>query len=161
MKPAAEGAAPPGGPLVERVGRNGRFVRAGAVVAVAALAITGSLFGQDDDFPFGPFRMYSTTDDPNKPVVEILVFATDEHGRRFELNENNSGVRRAEVEGQLAKFVDDLSLEAAMADAWNRRHPSEPVGRVDIVQRAHELSQGSPTGRVTDTVLATWVKGAP
>jgi hypothetical protein len=157
---AAGGAAPQAGPAVERIGRAGRLVRAAAVVAVAALAIAGSLFGQDDDFPFGPFRMYSTTDDPNKPVVEILIFATDEHGRRFELNENNSGVRRAEVEGQLAKFVNDLSLEAAMADAWNRRHPSDIVRQVEIVQRAHELSRGSPTGRITDTVLATWVKGA-
>jgi hypothetical protein len=137
----------------------GRVVRAAALAVVAALAIAGSLYGQDDDFPFGPFRMYSTTDDPNKPVVEILVFATDQHGRRFELNENNSGVRRAEVEGQLAKFVNDLSLEAAMADAWNRRHPTDPVRRVEIVQRAHELSHGSPTGHVADTALATWNKG--
>lgn len=158
MNPSPEGAVAPAGPLV---GRAGRAVRAAAVVAVMALALAGSLYGQDDDFPFGPFRMYSTTDNPNQPVVEILVFATDEHGKRFELNENNSGVRRAEVEGQLTKFVNDLSLEAAMADAWNRRHPADPVIRVDIVQRAHELSHGSPTGRITDTVLATWAKGTP
>ena len=157
MSTTTEGAAPPAGPPV---GRVGRAVRAAAVVAVAALALAGSVYGQDDDFPFGPFRMYSTTDDPNKPVVEILVFATDAHAKRFELNENNSGVRRAEVEGQLAKFVNNLSLEAAMADAWNQRHPADPVGRVDIVQRAHDLSHGSPTGRITDTVLASWVKGA-
>lgn len=156
MNPSLESVAPAARPPI---GRTGRLVRLAAVVAVAALVIAGSLYGQDDDFPFGPFRMYSTTDDPNKPVVEIRVFATDEHGRRFELSETNSGVRRAEVEGQLTKYVNDLSREAAMAEAWNRRHPADPVGRVEIVQLSHELSHGSPTGRITDTVLATWTKG--
>jgi hypothetical protein len=145
---------------VERVSRPGRIVRVAATLAVILLAFAGSVFGQDDNFPFGPFRMYSTTDDPNQPVVEILVFATDVGGRRFELNEKNSGVRRAEVEGQLPKFVSDLSLEAAMADGWNRRHPADKVNKVEIVQRAHELRAGNATGRFTDTPLAVWVAGA-
>jgi hypothetical protein len=144
---------------VLRVGRTGRIVRAVVVVTVAVLAVAGSLYGQDDNFPFAPFRMYSTTDDPDRPVVEVLIFATDGRGRRFELNENNSGVRRAEVEGQLVKFVNDLSLQVAMADAWNEKHPADPVNKVEIVQRSHELSNGSPTGLITDSVLATWTKG--
>jgi hypothetical protein len=148
-----------GSTSVDPVGRAWRLVRLGAVVVVLLLTISGTLFGQDDDFPFGPFRMYSTTDDPDKPIVEILIFATDAKGARFELNENNSGVRRAEVEGQLEKFVQDRSLEAAMAVAWDERNPGDPLDRIEIVRRSHELRDGSPTGEITDTVLATWTKG--
>jgi hypothetical protein len=140
----------------DRVSRRGRVARAATMIIVLVTLLTGTAVGQDDDFPFGPFRMFATTDNPNQPIVEVVVYGTDDRGRRFELTENNSGVRRSEVEGQLARFIADPRLLVTMADAYERLHPRDRLLSVDVVERAHELRGGQPTGGVTDTVVSTW-----
>ena len=53
--------------------------------AVLAALTAGTLVGQDHDFPFGPFRMYATRDDPNGTVVQAVVLArtSDDNGRSW------------------------------------------------------------------------------
>ncbi|MEV0649669.1 hypothetical protein AB0I28_30875 [Phytomonospora sp. NPDC050363] len=142
---------------IERLTTRGRLVRVLiALVGMAALA-SGTLYGQDDWFPLAPFRMFSTTDDPNKPVDIARVDAIDVTGARFELTERNSGVRRAEVEGQMAALKADPALVAAIAAAYEQHSPDAPeLVRIEIIVEHHELKDGSATGVVVDEVVTAW-----
>ena len=53
---------------IEAVSRAGWAARWAVTVIALALLLAGTFVGQDDDFPFGPFRMYSTTAQLNGPV---------------------------------------------------------------------------------------------
>ena len=43
------------------------------MIVVLGLLLAGTVWGDDDAFPFGPFRMYSTRNDPNAPVISTRV----------------------------------------------------------------------------------------
>jgi hypothetical protein len=85
---------------------RGRWARAVAAIAVIAATLVGTLVGTDDSFPFGPFRMYSTSTNPNRWVVVIRLEARTEDGvwHRAGLNPSSIGVNRAEVEGQINDY---------------------------------------------------------
>lgn len=135
----------------------GRVARLAATLAGLALLLTGTLVGQDDAFPFGPFRMYATTDDGDRPVASTRVEAVDAAGRRFVLTGESSGLRRAEVEGQLGRFRSDPALLGALAQAYGRRNPARPrLVRVEIVVRRYALDGRRPTGAWTDAVELAW-----
>ena len=142
---------------IARLSPTGRIVRVlVALTGMVALA-AGTLYGQDDWFPLAPFRMFSTTDDPNKPVDIARVDAVDETGARFEVTERNSGVRRAEVEGQMAALKADPNLVAAIATAYREHNPGAPaLVLIEVIVEHHELSGGSVTGVVVDEVVASW-----
>lgn len=58
----------------ERLSPWGRLVRLLVSVAYLSLLLAGTAFGDDDPFPFGPFRMYSTSTPPNGDV-HIMALA--------------------------------------------------------------------------------------
>lgn len=135
----------------------GRAARLVVTALVAIALLTGTVAGDDVDFPFGPFRMYSTTDRVDAPVDSTRVEAVDASGRRLELTGELSGLRRAEIEGHAAAFRRNPTLLADVAEAYDRRHPDRPpVVQVTIVVRRYALQGGVPTGSYRDTVLATW-----
>ncbi|MEV6526810.1 hypothetical protein AB0M43_33255 [Longispora sp. NPDC051575] len=120
---------------------------------VAVALLLGTLFGSDDDFPVGPFRMYATTDALDAPVRDTRVAALDDTGAALDLTETDTGLRRAEVEGQL----DRPDLPRLLAVAYERRNPdATPLRRVTIVVTWHELRDGRPTGRTTEETVAAW-----
>jgi len=86
--------------------RRGRAVRVAVTAIGAVVLLTGTLWGQDDDFPFGPFRMYATAPDPNADAPDTRVEAVDTTGHTVLLTESNTGLRRAEIEGQQQSYVD-------------------------------------------------------
>ena len=140
-----------------RLTGRGRAVRIAVTAVCGALVLAGTLVGQDDAFPFGPFRMYSTTDDISAPVASTRVEAVDTSGARFKLSDGMTGMRRAEIEGQLARFRADPALLGALAQAYDTRNPGRPpLARVEIVVRHFDLDAGRPTGRYTDTVDTAW-----
>jgi hypothetical protein len=141
----------------QSVGSRGRAVRIGVTAVCALLVVAGTLVGQDDAFPFGPFRMYSTTDDISAPVASTRLEAIDTTGRRFRLSDGMTGMRRAEIEGQLRRFRANPALLGALAEAYDARNPGRPpLARVEIVVRHFDLDAGKPTGRYTDTVDTVW-----
>jgi hypothetical protein len=89
-----------------------RLVVAGAVVA---LVLAGTLWGQDDDFPVGPFRMYATAAKATGNVRTAELWGVREDGTRVALQAKDVGLRRAELEGQLPRFRHDPSLLRALA----------------------------------------------
>ena len=132
----------------------GRRARLAASAVVLALLLAGTVWGTDDSFPFGPFKMYSTRASTDAPVVSTRVVGLTGDGAEVRLSGGEVGLRRAEFEGQLPRLVDDPSLLALVADAYAEHHPgAEPLVAVQVVQRRFELTDGEPTGEWTDRVL--------
>lgn len=139
---------------VERLSPGGRRARLAAAVVVLALLLAGSVWGDDDAFPFGPFRMYSTRADPDTPVVSTRVVGLTAAGEEVRLSGGEVGLRRAEFEGQLPRISRDPSMLGLLADSYAERHPdAEELVQVQVVQRRFELEDGQRTGDVSDRVL--------
>ncbi len=136
---------------------TGRLLRTAAFVSGVALLLAGTAWGQDDHFPFGPFRMYSTRDDPDGTVVSTRVEAVSPDGRVLVVDERSTGLKRAEVEGQVHRFRADPGLLAALARAHERLRPDEPpYAEVRVVERRYQLRDSRPTGEQTERVVASW-----
>jgi hypothetical protein len=120
---------------------TGRRVRLLATVAGLVLLLAGTFWGQDDDFPFGPFRMYSTAPDPNGAAKDTRVEGVDVTGAVVTINEANP------------------SRLVRVAEAYAEHTPQAPALReVRIVIRWHLVKDSRPTGTFTDEVVADWVK---
>lgn len=134
-----------------------RRVRTAGFLLGLALLLAGSVAGQDDHFPFGPFRMYATADDPNGRILSTYLQAVDDDGKVLNrVGERDIGLRRAEYEGQLSRVVAQPEILGELADVFAQRHPDRPRWvEVSVVQTAYELVDGEPTGERTE-VLATW-----
>lgn len=139
------------------VGRSGRRIRIGFTLALAASVFYGTLWGDDDDFPVGPFRMYSTSRDLSEPVGDTRMYAVNAEGEEFLFTQGLSGVRRAEIEGQMTRFEKDPSLLRHFADAYESRFPSRPrVEEVRIIINWIEIEDGLPTGETTEEEVVEW-----
>jgi hypothetical protein len=140
-------------PLTSR----GRLIRVAVTLLASALLLAGTLWGEDDHFPFGPFKMYASAVDPDAPARDTRVEATDEAGATLLITPANTGIRRAEFEGQLGRFADEPELLATVADAYQRRNPqAPPLREIQIVVRWHEVQDFEVTGAWQDEVVATW-----
>lgn len=134
----------------------GKLARLTAAVGVLGITLAGTLYGQDSWFPFGPFRMYSTRDNPNAPVKSTLMQAITASGKRITITGVETGLRRAEVEGQLGRFEHNPKLLRTVADDYQRRHPGTDLAAIEIVTRNYGLHNGAATGHYTQTLLAHW-----
>ncbi|MDY7089962.1 MAG: hypothetical protein SYR96_33325 [Actinomycetota bacterium] len=136
---------------------RGIRVRVIATLIAGALLLAGTLWGTDDDFPFGPFRMYSTAPDPNGDARDTRVEGVDAEGRTVTITEGNSGIRRAEIEGQQQAYVDDPSRLSRVAAAYAEHTPgAAPLSSVRIVVRWHGIEHARPTGTWRDEIVAEW-----
>ncbi len=140
---------------VVRLTATGRRVRLIATSIVLALMLAGTVWGNDDEFPFGPFRMYSTRNDPNTPVISTRVVGLTAAGEEVRLSGGEVGLRRAEFEGQVSRIRENPELLGLLADSYEDSHPSAPdLEAVRMVQRRYELVDGARTGGYTDLVVA-------
>ena len=135
----------------------GRRARVAVTLLLAVLTLAGTFVGQDDDFPFGPVRMYSTRDDPNGTVVSTRVEAVSPDGRVLVVDERATGLKRAEVEGQVQRFRSDPSLLRHLSEAHDRLQPDEPpYAEVRVVEQRYVLRDSRPTGKPVERVVAVW-----
>jgi hypothetical protein len=136
---------------------SARRRRVAGFLLAAGLLLAGTVAGEDDHFPFGPFRMYSTADDPDGRVLSTYLQAVGADGVVVpRVGEEHIGLRRAEYEGQLSRVVDSPEVLAELAGVFSQRHPDAPEWvEVSVVQTAYDLVDGEPTGERT-SVLATW-----
>jgi hypothetical protein len=135
----------------------GRRARLAVTALALGLLLAGTVVGQDDAFPFGPFRMYSTRDDPAGVVVSTRVEAVDATGRVLVVPDIATGLRRAEIEGQVGRFRADPALLAELSRAHDRLHPGQPAyDVVRVVERRYRLRGSRPTGEQTEQVVAQW-----
>jgi hypothetical protein len=142
---------------METLTTRGRAIRLAATVLGLALLLAGTVWGTDDDFPFGPFRMYSTSDPPDADAPDTRVEGVDRTGAVVPLGQDATGIRRAEIEGQQSRYAADPARLRRIADAYADRHPSAPaLVEVRIVIRWYDIQGGRPTGRWTDRTVVAW-----
>ena len=123
------------------------------------LLLAGTLWGTDDDFPFGPFRMYSTAPDPNGDARDTRVEGVDGDGQVVAITEGNSGIRRAEIEGQQQAYVENPARLDQVITAYEEHSPAaQPLRSVRIVVRWHGIEHARPTGTWRDEVVAEWTR---
>ncbi|HVE62209.1 MAG TPA: hypothetical protein VNB94_00200 [Mycobacteriales bacterium] len=133
-----------------------RRLRTAAAAAVLGLTLAGTAVGQDDHFPFGPFRMFSTKT-PRDGIVKVsLVRAVTVDGRDVRVPMGSFGLRRAEFEGQLDRFAVDPSLLGSLVVARERAAPDAPrLREVTLLKARWVLSDGRRVGYVEEPV-AIW-----
>jgi hypothetical protein len=143
---------------MDALSRRGTAIRVAVAAVGLALLVGGTLWGQDDDFPFGPFRMYSTAPDPNADAPDTRIEGVDTTGRTVELTETNSGLRRAEIEGQQQEYVSDPVRLKQVALAYHDKTPAAPpLKEVRIVIHWVGIEHSRPTGTSHDETIARWV----
>ncbi len=137
---------------------TGRHVRSAITALLVVLILAGTFVGDDDDFPFGPFKMYAGRDDPDGLVPDTRVEAVDSGGRLRVVDESSTGLRRAEIEGQAERFRAQPELLAALASAHARLRPKEPrFIEIRVVERLYQLEDSRPTGAQSEQILARWL----
>ena len=142
---------------VVRLGPTARSARLAGAAVVLTLLLVGAVWGDDDAFPFGPFRMYSTRADPDAAVVSTRVVGLTAGGEEVRLSGGQVGLRRAEFEGQLPRIEAHPELLGLLADSYAAKHPgAEELVEVQVVQRRFELSDGQPTDAYSDTVVVEY-----
>jgi hypothetical protein len=135
---------------------RGRRLRGVATLAVAALLLAGSVWGSDDDFPFGPFRMYAGVNDPNGVVISSYMQAVLPGGKVIRVDERGTGLRRAELEAEVGDFTRAPATLARIAKAHAELHPDEaPYIEVQVVQLAQHLHNAALAEQTTK-VIAEW-----
>ncbi|HEY7047280.1 MAG TPA: hypothetical protein VH373_08675 [Jatrophihabitantaceae bacterium] len=139
---------------VTTLSRRGMAWRLAAVLAVLVLVIAGTVNGQDDDFPFGPFKMYSTRDDPNGQVNELRVQLLLKSGAVQDVTNASGAPRRAELEGRVADLTAHPAELAQLAPLYVA-HASGPVRELRLVWLVHPLHDGRSAPARTAVICST------
>ena len=119
--------------------------------------LAGTFWGDDDNFPFGPFRMFSTTNQLDGHVDSAEVWGVTSSGEEILLQWEWIGLRRAEIEGQMPRFAQDPEALRFVAEAYDRFHPEgEDLVGVKLRERVQMLDGGQPAGEPIVVLLAEW-----
>jgi hypothetical protein len=153
------GGVPPG--TVRRLSRGSTAWRLLAAFAGIAALVHGTLADSDDYFPFGSMAQYATAHDLDAKVRSTYILADTESGRqkiRVPLNATGTGIGRAEVEGQIDRFLADPSLLQTIADAYRAIHPArEKYTTLYLMRDVYQLRDGYQAGPPVTVELARWI----
>jgi hypothetical protein len=133
---------------------RGRRARLIAGLVVFGLLLLGTIAGDDAHFPFGPFRMYASTESLDGSTAWYVLVGTTAGGARMEIPFEEVGLRRAELEGRIDDFVHEPALLADVAATYSRER-GELVG-LEVVRRTQPMRGGAPEGDPIDEVVASW-----
>jgi hypothetical protein len=146
-------------PTTVSVGRVGMTSRMVATFIGLGLLLAGTVVGQDDDFPFGPFRMYSTSNRATGVVTVLTLEAqtTSTDWTTVAPSPSSVGMNVAEFEGQQQRFIDDPNLLGAVASSHQRLNPeADQWTGLRLIRRSTMVVDRVPTGEVTEEVIAEW-----
>jgi hypothetical protein len=143
-------------PVTAEIGSRGRTARIALTVAAVALLIYGTVAGSNDMFPFGPFSMYAGRYPATGVISSNQLMAQTAAGRDVVVTEADTGLTRAEMEGELHAFTANPARLGNLAQAFHRRHPrASPYVRVWIAQQRWRLHERAVVRQWTVT-LAEW-----
>lgn len=135
---------------------TGRLVRNLLTAFVLAGVLTSSVWGEDDHFPFAPFRMYSTTTSPSGTVTMPHFEGTTASGKELRLETEELGLRTAEVLGQTERFRRDPALLRRLAQAHDAKRPAgSRLVELALVRGIHSLRAGRPRG-YSEEIVSIW-----
>ena len=151
-----ERAPGPPGTVETRIGSRGRVARMVGTAAAAVLLLYGTVAGTNDWFPFGPFTMYAGHYPPNGVITSNSLMARTADGREMVVTEADTGLTRAEMEGELFSFEQDPGRLASLAQAFHLRHPgASPYVEMWIAQQRWRLHNRAVSAQST-VILAKW-----
>lgn len=157
LGPRPDGAAPA---PPERLTGSARAWRIVVITALAVGFLGGTTIGDDDWWPFSPWRMFSTSTPVTGSVAAAFIEVRTTRERAWTpapLMPSSVGLNRAEIEGRLDAIRADPSLLATLAASHARLCPDDPPWTgVRVALRHSAIVDGRATGRHTDVVLATW-----
>lgn len=133
-----------------------KSLRLAASALFLAGLLWGTFWGLDDHFPFGPFRMYSTTDDVDGPIRSLMFEGTDASGETFVIPSARFGLRRAEADGQVERVREDREFLRHFAQAYERFNPEAlPLVRLRMYYRIDVLEGRRPVAE-SEEEIAMW-----
>jgi hypothetical protein len=132
-------------------------VRLVGTAAAVLLLLAGTAWGQDDHFPFGPFKMYSRATKTTGRITWPRLEGRDAAGRVHNVTAGEVGLRRAELEGQLPRIDGDPALLGALAEAWESVDPDRPpLVELRLLARSQALVDSTPVGEPTERLVVSW-----
>jgi hypothetical protein len=139
-----------------RLTGRGIRARAFATALVLVLLLAGSLWGDDDHFPFGPMRMFSTTAARSGRVTTVKFEGVTPEGATVSLDAEAFGLRPAEIHGQLDRLRAHPELLRHLVTAFQRFNPAEPrLVELRLVVGLHDLRDRRAISYRED-VIARW-----
>ena len=146
---------------VQRLGGAAKAWRTVVVLLLAGGFCAGSLVGDDDWWPFSPWRMFSTSQAPSGSVwstgIEVQTAAEPGRWQPAALTPENTGLNRAEVEGRIPQIEGDPARLGTLAASHARLRPDAPAWTaLRVVRRLIVVVDRRPTGEVRTEVLAQW-----
>jgi hypothetical protein len=133
-------------PVIHSLGPRARLWRTAVAGAATLILLYTSWFGADDDFPLGPMTQYAFSVKSDGGEIHSHWLEADTAAGthvRLSMDAVGSGMKRAEVEGQMTRLARDPSLLRGIADAQRRLRPGSPkLTRIYIVKQVKTLSHG-------------------
>ncbi len=128
-----------------------------ATVVLFGLLVLGTWRGDDDHFPFGPFRMYASRIDLDAPTTWLELQAVTVTGARRPVPDG-IGLRRAELEARLDRFRADPGTLAPVLVAYRRAETADAseVRGIVVVQWVQAMHDGRPQGAPTSEDVVAW-----
>lgn len=144
------------GTRVLKLDKRSRLVRLGVTIAMGVAVLAGTLWGQDDHFPVGPFRMYSIANKVDGRVATVTFSAKSEAGSIVEMRPELFGLRPAEIEGHLPELIAHPARLEDLVLAYERVHDDgERIVKLQLIEEARILEAGKPVASER-RVLAEW-----
>lgn len=132
-----------------------RRLRVVATLIVPMALLAGSVGGEDDHFPFGPFRMYAVTTKPTGKTSSLKLEGVIGDAERRVLRIAEVGMRRAELQTQLVFYGEEILPH--LASGYRRLHPDGPaVQELRIVYLTYRLEGGTTVGDPTLRTALIW-----
>ncbi len=98
--------------------RRGRRTRLLATAVLFGALVAGSAWGDDVHFPFGPFRMYASTEALDGATSWYVLVGVGPDGVRREIPTSEVGLRRAELEGRVAAIAAEPALLGGLVELY-------------------------------------------
>jgi hypothetical protein len=149
-----------GDPEVIRASTPVRAVLSVLLLALTGLFLAGTVVGQDDWWPFGPWRMFATSTAPSGSVYSLGIQVQrgdDASWVPASLTPTSVGLNRAEVEGRIPQMTKKPDMLGTLARSHARLRPHEPAwSAVRVVRTQVLLDHGTPTGEIRQSTVASW-----
>jgi hypothetical protein len=131
-------------------------VRIWLTLAVAAMLVYGTVAGQDDIWPFGPFKMYAGYFPPNGVITSTAVMGEHANGTVGFVTQTDTGIPRGDIEGELSQYEANPSRLGDLAAAFHSRFPTaSPFVEMRLVQKRWQLHDRQVVG-TTVVTLVEW-----
>lgn len=128
-----------------------------------ALTALGSVALTDPWWPIGPQKQYATGIDVNGTIHSTYAVAKNEDGAKVTVpwGIHGVGIGRAEIEGQLQRFINHPSLLQAIAVGHSRNMPGDSPYKIVYLMQTQTKLKNAVDQKTITVKLAQWTVKNP